>query len=103
MHKLPSPEERRRLAELVGVNPATLYQAMTARGAGFSPAECVRIERDSGYSLRRWDLRPKDWHLIWPELIDAEGAPAFKTKKPTGRTATNHPGERASDRHPKAA
>lgn len=23
-----------------------------------------------------WDLRPSDWHRIWPELVGAEGAPA---------------------------
>jgi hypothetical protein len=23
----------------------------------------------------RWDLRPHDWHLIWPELVDMTGAP----------------------------
>lgn len=22
--------------------------------------------------IPRFDLRPHDWHLIWPELIDAE-------------------------------
>lgn len=76
MSKALSPEDRRRLAEKVGVNPATLYQAMTSKGAGFSPEKCVRIERDSDGELRRWDLRPNDWHRIWPELIGAEGAPA---------------------------
>lgn len=35
----------------------------------------VCIERESGMAVRRWDLRPKDWHLIWPELIGIEGAP----------------------------
>jgi hypothetical protein len=25
--------------------------------------------------VARWDLRPDDWHRIWPELIGAEGAP----------------------------
>jgi DNA-binding transcriptional regulator YdaS (Cro superfamily) len=75
MSKVLTPEDRRRIAEAVGVNPATLYQAITAKGAGFAPAECVRIERESGRELRRWDLRPKDWDLIWPELIGAEGAP----------------------------
>lgn len=80
MSKIFTPEERRRIAELVGVNPATLYQAMTGKGAGFSAQECVRIERDSGYDVRRWHLRPKDWHLIWPELIDAEGAPKLPAK-----------------------
>lgn len=74
-----SPDDRRRLAELVGVNPATLYQAMTQKGAGFSPAECVRIERETGGELRRWDLRPGDWHAIWPELIGSEGAPTDST------------------------
>lgn len=72
-----SPEDRRRLADKVKVNAATLYQALTAKGAGFSPLECVRIEKDSDGELRRWDLRPRDWHLIWPELIDAEGSPAI--------------------------
>lgn len=24
---------------------------------------------------KRWDLRPDDWHRIWPELIGIEGAP----------------------------
>lgn len=75
-----SPEDRRRLAEKVGVNPASLYQAMASKGFGFAPAECVRIERESELELRRWDLRPNDWHLIWPELIGTEGAPSIKEK-----------------------
>lgn len=36
----------------------------------------VAIERESEQALRRWDLRPNDWWRHWPELIDAEGAPA---------------------------
>jgi DNA-binding transcriptional regulator YdaS (Cro superfamily) len=39
------------------------------------PAYCVEIERATEGRVRRWDLRPGDWHRIWPELIDAEGAP----------------------------
>lgn len=81
MDKEFTSEDRRRLAELVGVNPASLYQALTRKGAGFSPAECVRIERESGYELRRWHLRPADWHLIWPELVGIEGAPDPATEK----------------------
>jgi DNA-binding transcriptional regulator YdaS (Cro superfamily) len=34
------------------------------------------IERATGGRLRRWDLRPKDWHRIWPELVGSDGAPA---------------------------
>jgi DNA-binding transcriptional regulator YdaS (Cro superfamily) len=37
---------------------------------------CTAIERATNGAVRRWDLRPEDWHLIWPELIGADGAPA---------------------------
>jgi DNA-binding transcriptional regulator YdaS (Cro superfamily) len=87
MPKVFTPDDRRRLARLVGVNPATLYQALTAKGAGFAPAECVRIERQSNLELRRWDLRPNDWDLIWPELIDTEGAPRLPKGRRRNRSA----------------
>jgi DNA-binding transcriptional regulator YdaS (Cro superfamily) len=41
-----------------------------------SPENCVAIEQATGGVVMRWDLRPDDWHRIWPELIGAEGAPA---------------------------
>lgn len=41
-----------------------------------APENCVAIERATAGAVRRWDLRPADWHRIWPELIGAEGAPA---------------------------
>jgi DNA-binding transcriptional regulator YdaS (Cro superfamily) len=69
-----SRPERIRLAEKAGVSEQTLYQALTGRG-GFTAKECVRIEGALENELRRWDLRPKDWHLNWPELIGTEGAP----------------------------
>ena len=37
------------------------------------PQYCVAIERETGGQVTRRDLRPDDWHLIWPELV-AEGA-----------------------------
>lgn len=76
MSKSLTPDDRKRLAEKTGANPATLYQSMTGKGAGYSAARCVEIERDSDLELRRWDLRPNDWHLIWPELIGHPEAPA---------------------------
>jgi len=45
-----------------------------------APALAVRIELESGHEIRRWDLRPNDWHLIWPELKDADGAPEVTDK-----------------------
>lgn len=38
------------------------------------PATCVAIERVTGGLVTRADLRPNDWHLIWPELVKAEAA-----------------------------
>jgi hypothetical protein len=38
---------------------------------------CVAIERETGRQVMRWDLRPLDWHEIWPELIGLPGAPAL--------------------------
>jgi DNA-binding transcriptional regulator YdaS (Cro superfamily) len=70
-----TPSDRARLAELCGVSEAYLYQCMTGRRS-MEAAEAVRIEEASGRQLRRWHLRVHDWHLIWPELIGAEGAPA---------------------------
>lgn len=36
------------------------------------PADlCARLEAAQTQVSRR-DMRPDDWHLIWPELIDAE-------------------------------
>jgi len=32
------------------------------------------IERATGGAVRRQDLRPDDWHLIWPELAEREAA-----------------------------
>lgn len=65
---------RQQLAELVGVSPQSLW--LWANGARTpEPAACVRVETETRGAVRRWDMRPHDWHLIWPELIGADGAP----------------------------
>lgn len=79
MPKQITPDQRRALAAKAGVNEQSLYQSMSGKGAGFKPAECVRIEKAVDNELRRWDLRPNDWHLNWPELIGIEGAPPVPT------------------------
>lgn len=69
--------ERGRLAAVAaaaGLSPSFLSQV--ANGRRGAPAErCVQIEEATGRAVRRWDLRPDDWHRIWPELIGADGAP----------------------------
>lgn len=69
-----TPIERKALAEKVGMAEQYIYQCLTGRKA-MKPAEAVRVERAAGNAIRRWDLRPDDWHLVWPELIGVEGAP----------------------------
>lgn len=52
-----------------------------------APEQCVLVERHSKHQVRRWELRPADWHRIWPELIDIEGAPAVPTEEAGQRPA----------------
>jgi DNA-binding transcriptional regulator YdaS (Cro superfamily) len=66
--------ERAALANEIGISEPYLYQCLTGRKA-MKPEEAVRVEVASGQRLRRWHLRPNDWHRIWPELIGADGAP----------------------------
>ncbi|WP_082568911.1 YdaS family helix-turn-helix protein [Rhizobacter sp. Root1221] len=41
----------------------------------FPPEHCAVLERECGFQFRRWDMRPADWHRVWPELVAAPGAP----------------------------
>lgn len=74
-------EERAALAQEHGVDPLYLYQVLTGRRE-MEPKAAVRLEQRSGGRLRRWQLRSKSWHLIWPELIGTPGAPAIPTLIP---------------------
>lgn len=62
------------LAEAVGESPAFISQVATSRRP-CPAALAVSIEAASAGAVRRWDLRPDDWHRIWPELVGADGAP----------------------------
>ena len=46
-----------------------------------SPELAAALERESQSAVRRWDMRPDDWHLIWPELIGSAGAPEPKAEQ----------------------
>jgi DNA-binding transcriptional regulator YdaS (Cro superfamily) len=64
------------LSGVLGISSVYLMQ-LSARQGGREPSPelCVRIENATYRQVRRWDLRPTDWHLIWPELVGADGAP----------------------------
>lgn len=48
-----------------------------------SPEYSVAIERATDGKVPRWELRPADWHLIWPELIGPDGKPRFPAANDT--------------------
>lgn len=75
MSTLSAPE-RIAVAQALEMSEQYLYQCLSGRRA-MDPAQAVRIERHLDGRVRRWQLRQADWHLIWPELIGAEGAPAL--------------------------
>mgnify|MGYP000945777653 CR=1 FL=1 len=61
------------LANHIGVSPAAVNQWVS----GHRPVpmlRCIDIERATGGAVTRRDLRPDDWHRIWPELADGAGA-----------------------------
>lgn len=69
-----------RLATAIGASTQTVSN-WRARGA---PLEyCADIERATAGAVRRWHLRPNDWHRIWPELVTADGAPTPGTPLPS--------------------
>lgn len=62
-----------RLARRLGIGQTTVSQW---RARGRVPAgHCAAIEQATDGAVSRWDLRPDDWHRIWPELVGTEGAP----------------------------
>lgn len=65
-------------AREIGITPVYLSQLSSRQdGREPSPELCVKIEAATKKAVMRWDSRPADWHLIWPELIGAPGAPAL--------------------------
>jgi DNA-binding transcriptional regulator YdaS (Cro superfamily) len=59
------------LATAIGASPVLISQWST--GKRLVPIErCVPIERATMGEVSRRDLRPDDWHEIWPELADLE-------------------------------
>lgn len=55
------------LARRLGAQPQLVWQ--WSKGVRKVPIErCVPIERATNGVVTRKDLRPDDWHEIWPEL-----------------------------------
>lgn len=70
-----SQEERDRFAALCETTAGHL------RNVGYgirpcSPFLAALIESASNGAVTRVDLRPSDWHRIWPELVNAKRRPS---------------------------
>lgn len=73
-------DERRALAQAAGTSYLHLRNvAFSGKSCGIALA--VGLEQASRGCLKRWDLRPEDWHRIWPELIGAEGSPPIPAEE----------------------
>lgn len=70
------------LREAIGAKSDAQVQQWRFKWGGRTPgpANCVAIEAATDGKVRRWDLRPDDWHLIWPELRTKKGAPPIATE-----------------------
>lgn len=73
--KTLTPEQRGHIADACGIGEAYIYQVLTSRRIA-SPELSTQIELASKGEVMRWDLRPDDWHRIWPELRRRKDAPA---------------------------
>lgn len=62
--------ERQRVAAAVGLDEQYLYQCLSGRRA-VPIHHCLPIEQATDGRVSRRDLRPKDWHRIWPDLVAA--------------------------------
>ena len=70
-------DQRSELARACDTTPGHLQNVMY--GYRTCAADlAVKLERETRKAVTRQELRPNDWHEIWPELIAADGAPAIQ-------------------------
>lgn len=62
------------LARALSVSAPSVHEWASGRRPVPSK-RCVQIERMTMGAVRRWDLRPHDWHEQWPELVGHPDAP----------------------------
>lgn len=60
-------------ARLVGASQQEVWNWLNGRPVPVR--RCAAIEAATGGAVTRRDLRPDDWHLIWPELADDSTQP----------------------------
>ncbi|AVQ81685.1 hypothetical protein [Variovorax sp. PMC12] len=73
MAKQFTPDERKRLSAMTGIDEQYLYQCLTGR-RDMNPTAAVKAEKDSKGELTRQQLCQKTYAGIWPELAEAKAA-----------------------------
>ena len=63
------------LAKLIGFAPSFVNQWVSGKRP-VPVVACVAIEQVTCKAVTRQELRPDDWHLIWPELTQAPATTA---------------------------
>lgn len=58
-----------KLAGMLGVSPPTVHEWTTGKRP-VPVLRCVSISRATGGLVTLQELRPDDWHKIWPELAE---------------------------------
>lgn len=66
------------ISALLGVSKSAVSQWKSV-GRKVPILHCLAIERATKGMVSRQELRPNDWHLLWPELI--KSTQPKKTKK----------------------
>ena len=72
MELITYTQKRGRQAELaraIGVRDSVICDWKKGRFP-IPEKRCYAIEKATGGAVTRKDLRPHDWHEIWPELIE---------------------------------
>lgn len=64
--------ERKRWADLLGINEQYLYQCLTGR-RDMDAATAMKVELESGGALRRQMLCQSTFKAIWPDLEEWDG------------------------------
>jgi DNA-binding transcriptional regulator YdaS (Cro superfamily) len=73
MPKQLTPDDRKRIATLTGIDEQYLYQCLTGR-RDMNPERARRAEVDTGGEVTRQMLCQKTYAGIWPELAEAKAA-----------------------------
>lgn len=55
--------------------PASYLSQMASGERAITEKRAALIEAHTSGQVKRWETRPDDWHVIWPELVGSEGAP----------------------------